>query len=947
MKSKFIVLSLFLITTSLVINAEDAFQEFKVKRKNVFEFTKKPEMKEEKNLSTISFEVKDFCDVTIAVENSQGKIIRHLASGVLGVNAPAPFQKNSLKQVIKWDNKDDLGRYVDNLKDTKVRVSLGLQAEYEKDLYYSPYKRIAKLPIMAASPEGIYVFEGMGRDHVRLFDHDGKYVKTVYPFPASQLKNVKGLKWWKAPDGHKVPDKEGLYHNTLLTSGNNDVRTDQKGRQGGRAATGLAVKGKRIALLYEHLNRLSTDGSTGGFPLKGEEVGIKISKGGYGGQGTGKQMVGPTSAAFSPDQKILYMTGYSWRQRHGTRTSSIMGVFKMNYETNEPATIFAGKKSDKEYGNDDKHLTVPTSVDTDTKGNVYVSDFANHRVQVYDPSGKVLKTIKAKYPAKVSVHQVTGEVYVFSWGIIGLPKEVERKDDFNPKKIPQKITVFSAYPECKQIRQDKFSFGATDYGYIAIFGQTYQLTLDSWTKEPSFWVVGRKYIPGPDDRAAGGIKSMDFRKLWDGGARKVQLVDGKWKVVFDVTERAKKDIIRLAPPHYNIQQLYFNPKSEKLYVGEPDSAPTGKAWCELIEIDPNTMKTRIVKLPINPQDMAFDLNGLIYLRTMNVVSRFDMSTMKEVPFDYGIEKASVGKDGGIGGVSSPVISAIMLPSKNVVCYHQGGMSINVNGDIAVTCGNNLKKSVNTEFKFNDIKETATYKEPEYPGRAAHSISMCLHIWDKFGKIKSQNVIKGSPQTDGVAIDKDCNVFMLATPPRLIKGKPFDYGMSSTLIKFSKTAEGRFLSKNKKRTAIPLDPSSYPKRPTELRGLWVNNYEWMYGGVGFGGFNGKSTGCACWFVRFKLDYFARSFVPEPMQYSVAVLDSAGNLILKIGQYGNEDSKGKNSKEPLGGDEVGLFHPCFVATHSDRRLFIADIGNENILSVKLKYVVNEFLTFKNSK
>ena len=119
---------------------------------------------------------------------------------------------------------------------------------------------------------------------------------------------------------------------------------------------------------------------------------------------------------------------------------------------------------------------------------------------------------------------------------------------------------------------------------------------------------------------------MDFSKLWDGGARKVQLVKGKWEVVFDVSDAAKKDLIRIAPPHYNIQQLYFNPKSEKLYVGEPDSAPTGKAWCELIEIEPVSGKTAMIKLPINPQDMAFDLNGLIYLRTMNVVARFDMAS---------------------------------------------------------------------------------------------------------------------------------------------------------------------------------------------------------------------------------------------------------------------------------------------------------------------------------
>lgn len=922
---------------------EDAFQEFKVKRKEVFEFAKKPElMRTEKNATTITFTSKDYCDVTVAIETLEGKIIRHLASGVLGSKAPAPLLKSSLEQTIVWDHKDDAGKYVDNLEAIRVRVSLGLQAEYEKDLYYSPYKRIAILPIMSAAPEGIYVFEGMGRDHVRLYTHDGKYDKTIYPFPASQIKNVKGLKWWKAPDGNEVPDKEGMYHNTLLTSGDNDVRTDQKGRQGGRAATGLAVKGKRIALLHEHLNRLSTDGSTGGLPLKGEEVSIKISSGGYGGHGTGEKIVGPTSAAFSPDGKTLYMTGYSWRQRHGTGSSSVMAVLKMNYETNEPASVFAGVKSDKDYGSDDKHFSVPTSVDTDMAGNVYVSDFANHRVQVFDPAGKVIKTISVKNPAKVCVHQKTGEVYVFSWGIIGLPLEIEKKDEFDPKKVNQKIAIFSAYPECKLKQEDNFSFGATDYGYIAIIGQTYQLTFDSWTENPSFWVVGRKYIPSPEDRAAGGIRNMDFSKLWEGGARKVQLVKGKWEVVFEVSEAAKKDLIRIAPPHYNIQQLYFNPKTEKLYVGEPDSAPTGKAWCELIEIEPVSGKTAIVKLPINPQDMAFDLNGLIYLRTMNVVARFDMASWKEVPFDYGGELASVGKDGGIGGVASPVVSGLLLPAKNAVCYHQGGMSVNVNGDIAVACHNALTVVKNTEMASDDIAEIAQYKVAEYPGRLVDSKSVCLHIWDKFGKMKSDDVVKGVPQTDGVVIDKDCNIYMLATPPRQIEGKPIDYGMSSTMIKFNKDAMGKFIT-NDKRAPIPLDVAQYPKRPTEMRGLWVENYDWMYGGCGFGGFNGPNGGCACWFVRFKLDYYARSFVPEPMQYSVAVLDSSGNLILKIGKYGNEDSKGKNSKEPLGGDEVGLFHPCFVEVHSDRRLFIADIGNENIMSVKLKYAAEEILSF----
>jgi hypothetical protein len=38
-------------------------------------------------------------------------------------------------------------------------------------------------------------------------------------------------------------------------------------------------------------------------------------------------------------------------------------------------------------------------------------------------------------------------------------------------------------------------------------------------------------------------------------------------------------------------------------------------------------------------------------------------------------------------------------------------------------------------------------------------------------------------------------------------------------------------------------------------------------------------------------------------------------------------------------VGLVHPAHVATHSDRRLFIADPGNGRIVSVELNYHASE--------
>jgi hypothetical protein len=128
---------------------------------------------------------------------------------------------------------------------------------------------------------------------------------------------------------------------------------------------------------------------------------------------------------------------------------------------------------------------------------------------------------------------------------------------------------------------------------------------------------------------------------------------------------------------------------------------------------------------------------------------------------------------------------------------------------------------------------------------------------------------------------------------------------------------------------------------------VEGADWFYGGVGFC----TPGACVCWNCRFDLDYFNRSFAPEPLHYSVAVLDSNGNLILRIGKYGNADDGkplvaegGPANPRSIGGDEAALFHACYVATHTDRRVFIADAGNARILSVKLGYHAEERIALK---
>jgi hypothetical protein len=123
---------------------------------------------------------------------------------------------------------------------------------------------------------------------------------------------------------------------------------------------------------------------------------------------------------------------------------------------------------------------------------------------------------------------------------------------------------------------------------------------------------------------------------------------------------------------------------------------------------------------------------------------------------------------------------------------------------------------------------------------------------------------------------------------------------------------------------------------------------MYGGVGYGGQGGS---CTCWHSRCQLDYFGRSFAPEVIRFSVAVLDSNGNLITRIGRYGNVDDGvplvkegGPENTRPLGGDEVALVHAAYVGVHTDRRLFIHDGGNSRIVAVKLGYHSEERIQLK---
>lgn len=63
-------------------------------------------------------------------------------------------------------------------------------------------------------------------------------------------------------------------------------------------------------------------------------------------------------------------------------------------------------------GSDEFSLNTPVRIACDCKGNIYVYDSLNNRIQVFSSKGKYIKTIKVDKPSYVCVPQKTVAIYV-------------------------------------------------------------------------------------------------------------------------------------------------------------------------------------------------------------------------------------------------------------------------------------------------------------------------------------------------------------------------------------------------------------------------------------------------------------------------------------------------------------------------------------------------------
>ncbi len=390
---------------------------------------------------TVAFTLKKAADVEVAVLDAKGKVVRHLAAGVLGGKNPPPAPlRPGLAQSLTWDGKDDLGNVATG-GPFSVRVRAGMGVKFGRLIGGSPYTgNVTSMPyrtgvngVVLDGEGGLYVKmmsdirshgnTGLWPWQLRHFYKDGTYLKTLLPYPPStDTKKANGFRLLKDADGHFTPALVTSLYPTFYVFGD-QVHS--------RLIDGCVVF---IDSMRKRLNFFKVDGSNAvrTMPMWSAKAKLKCP---------------PwlnTEVAFSPDGKAAYYSNVAGSAYDGKKPEDIdprwpQGrVYKHDLTTpgSDPVLFFGLQLPDWEQ----KKYWMPSAWDMktaaagiacDAKGNVLVGDLVNMEVVEISPAGKKLSATKVPWPDKVMVHRVTGDLYVLS-------KKVSR--GFKPPATLLKIT---------------------------------------------------------------------------------------------------------------------------------------------------------------------------------------------------------------------------------------------------------------------------------------------------------------------------------------------------------------------------------------------------------------------------------------------------------------------------------------------------------------------------
>jgi len=887
-------------------------------RAEKFEFAAKPELKKQGGKYVITFASRAACDATVAIVNPKGKIVRHLASGVLGKNAPWPFKQGSLSQSIEWDGKDDFGKPVP--QGCKVRVGLGLKASHDRSLGWTPAKAMERTGMAVDRDGRLFILDGSIVEggavcfSVKVYDREGRYLRQIAPPPANMAGKAGYIAWNKTIWGSRVPRTTLGYHGTTLTS--NYYLGTLMARQ-----TPVVTRDGRFVLLsaqsWKQTSRVlvTIDGRDGNAPRNGYATIDKDCKAFSRGEaGT------PLHMALSPDDKWLYIGAPEGvKGRHG--------VHRVDMTKPGPAKLFLGSLS--KPGKDEKHFNSPRGVACDGKGNIYVADRGNDRIQVFKPDGSFLKSLPVKKPNQLAVHRKTGEVYVLQFVSKGKWRS----------KI-QLVKLGGLKDPAVKLKGPQMGFR---HGHLS--SRSPLMALDDGGEKTYVWLKG---------------DGNGITRYRDEGASLKRMPSGEVNGGVKGWERWE--------PWAHQCQIAADPVREELYIREQGMCGAGA----MIRVGGRTGKVLDrcgqrdcgLSTPLGIENVGVGPGGRVYYRTGHRgewLTCYDPKTKKLVPPPKAVWTKK--QQGSVEYKGKPY-KAIYIPGSGGGRTFQDMMGVGLNGDLYIPSGilrgdiPRLKKA-----GLDYPKDQKAYCDP-FKGSL-------LEVYSADGKLKCLSALPGLGPSQGVSAGRNGAVYIALEcvpagaklPEGLAPGSRVHGNSWGTVFKFdSRTGKypvgrinGRWAKGLKGKATHRWLNGGFKHAQHGAGPVSIENAVWEYPGLGVF----KGTSCNCPKSNLSMDGFERCFVPALHTCTVNVLDANGNIVVRIGGYGNADSRGKDSpvKDPKTGElrprresdpkdlvsplaepEIGFCNPNFTAV-TDEAVYVHDRGNERIVRAKLGYHAEE--------
>ena len=864
---------------------------------------------------TITFRASAPTDVEVAVLAKDGAVVRHLAAGVLGGKKapPAPL-KPGLGQTLTWDGTDDFRKKAAG-GPFSVRVRAGTGVKLGRFIGAEDPYTFGQVDSTAFDEDGhLYViafheYRGLGNITLRVFDPEGRYLRTLIPFPADlppgAMKDV--ARWDAAAAAWRPRNLRNL--NPAFYS-----------NYGGRGGAGLrlvcASKQNGILLTDGYrLYKLDGRGAVAAGKLIWRTLWAPKSR----------LRSGPTQTALSPDGTVLYLAGrYSSKSRYGHRYDARYPpgvIYRLKLDGAGTLEKFAsvevahtegvGGAYTKNMGNLASKYAWghPLSgLAVDREGRVYVGDREHQRVAVFNPDGKPAGQIHVKCPSLLAVHPKTGAVYVLQKARLGYGKwqmtlfKFDKVGDGKPSivhKLPPVMrtgmSLWTTKDRTLLLLYGLASGVGGDVTFLRDAGESFEPVDTLYKPEPRAQYGWHRLAVDHDRDEVYGSDGCVGMWRYDGETNKGEFLmkDGKpfWSQDLAV----------------GYDGLIYARLGRGVRVGSDYSGPFGRFTRDLKPAPYKATGTHLLSKYIYSRTgpgyaergLGVAPDGKVYISWMA------MGWVKYAVTGFGPDgrplkgKYLVGQIPEHHRKAAPkgeINSAIIGP----ITAGNGGVRVDLDGNIYVGLWVWPK----------DVPVPRGYEESTPFAATVGTIV----------KFPPEGGLMTSPRADW------------SSDP--VGSTPRTPGLGGIVVRSGSRSRA-----GKRMVAYPAfierALAAYPGLAPFSHANW-----------------GANTCCVCRSPRFDLDRYGRLYIPNAILNTVTVVDNAGNEIVTFGKYGNFDShyvnpalqeEGEDPKPTVAVPAIPLGWPSGTGV-SDGRVYVCDTYNRRAVRVDLVYAAEQTCRIK---